>query len=155
MVDLIRQQGFFPGGFIAVGNEKEKIRSGFTLVDLKSADSILLGSTTYQEGWQVAGRYYFNPEALQFGNRILDPKHLEGCPLVVIDEIGPLEVKNQGWAGAIEQLISSESVPQLWVVRQALVQKIIRKWNVGDVVVFDLSKDPAELVANTILASRS
>jgi len=66
--------------------------------------------------------------------------------LVVIDEVGPMEMNDQGWAESIARLCQSGQLPQLWVVRKSLVEKAARKWNVGNVFIFDITKDPVETV---------
>ncbi len=153
LVESLQIKGFVIGGFISEGIMEESIRTGFRLRDIRSAASVVLCQTTYQEDWGQTGRYYFNPEVFDFGNSILDPLHLEACDLVLIDEIGHLEVHNQGWSSAIERLSARLSTPQVWIVRKSLVHKIIRKWNVGDLYLFDIEIDDFEEVEKMLLTT--
>jgi hypothetical protein len=57
-----------------------------------------------------------------------------------------MEMNDQGWAESIARLCQSSQLPQLWVVRKSLVEKTARKWNVGNVYIFDITKDPVEAV---------
>jgi nucleoside-triphosphatase THEP1 len=85
------------------------------------------------------------------GNTILNSIPDE-AKLIVIDEIGPLELGGDGWAPAIEQLVSHSSRPMIWVVREHLVEKIARKWTVGEIYHFMLHESPrAEEVEEVIL----
>jgi nucleoside-triphosphatase THEP1 len=69
---------------------------------------------------------------------------------LVIDELGPMEINNKGWAPAIEKVVKQNAVAQLWVVRKKLVNPIMRKWNIGNVIVFELGTDSAEYIAENI-----
>jgi hypothetical protein len=57
-----------------------------------------------------------------------------------------MELNNQGWAESISRLCQSGNPVQLWVVRKSLVEKAARKWNAGNVFVFDIAEDPVDLV---------
>ena len=87
-------------------------------------------------------------------NEILKSDNVADKQLIVIDEIGPLEVRGQGWCRAIDELTDNFTIPHLWVVRKSLVQKISRKWNIGDAWVFDIAdsslKDVVEKLAELI-----
>ncbi|MEI6275920.1 MAG: nucleoside-triphosphatase [Prolixibacteraceae bacterium] len=152
LVRLLQSAGLRTGGFLSAGTANDSERTGFRLIDIYTSKSIVMCEITHHEGWIQMGRYYFNPEAFEFGNSILNPLNLQGNQLVVVDEIGPLEMKNQGWSRAIDRLISKRSVSQLWIVRRSLLPKIVRKWNVGDVYVFDVVVDSVADAERSILA---
>ncbi len=151
LISILRNQGFRPGGFLSFGIDEPNGRAGFNLIDIDTSDSIILCKTTFKKEWAQTGRYYFNPEAVEFGENSLNPDHLTGTDLIIIDEIGPLELTNQGWSHGIEQLCSSHPSPQLWVVRKKLVKQICRKWTVGDVYIFDLQQDTGDTIVKFIL----
>ena len=56
--------------------------------------------------WIRFGRYCFNPEAFEQGNVQLEQMVEKNPDLVLLDEIGPLELQNLGWAPAIDLLLS-------------------------------------------------
>ena len=144
-------KGYCAGGFLSVGMDEGSNRMGFQLVELGSSESVFLSQTTFKEGWSRTGRYFFNPKAIEFGKRILNPDNLRGKDFVLIDEIGPLELNNQGWFTAIEELCTNYPIPQIWVVRKSLVSQVIKKWRIGDVYVYDLKLDGIEAIQATIL----
>jgi nucleoside-triphosphatase THEP1 len=137
-------------GFLAIGINTDTKRTGFILHDIESAEQIPLCSKRFDETSLSFGRYYFNPEALLKGAEILSDKNLSDKQLIVIDEIGPLELSGQGWSNAIENCTKKYPIPQLWVVRKSVVKKISRKWNVGNIFIFDISHDTiADATAKT------
>jgi nucleoside-triphosphatase THEP1 len=155
IIQSLQTRGLRCKGFLSVGTEANNVRTGFNLLDINTSESIILCKTTYQQGWRQTGRYFFNPDAIEFGNKILDPQHLLEADLLVIDEIGPMELNNQGWSEAIGLLCHSLSTPQLWMVRENLVKQVVRKWSVGDIRIFHLKQDSVERIEQSIIADGS
>jgi nucleoside-triphosphatase THEP1 len=145
-----RERGLVPGGILAPGSFKEEQKEGFWLEDVSTGKRWLLSSRTPSEGWKRYGHYYFNPETLQEGHKILIKAADAKADLIIIDEVGPLEMSNGGWAPSIERLCETTTAPQLWAVRSSLADKAARKWNVGDVYLFELAHDSIEDVMQTI-----
>jgi nucleoside-triphosphatase THEP1 len=138
--DLLKQK-IRVAGFISIGLDNDGARTGFILEEIGSSRQIELCSDKANEKRFKLGRFYFNQEALSFGNEILKPDNLSDKQLIVIDEIGPLEIKGLGWSYAIDKSTQSLITPQLWVVRKSLVKKIVRKWNIGNVYIFNINED--------------
>ena len=142
----IKSAGFLAKVIYDGGN-----RTGYQLKDLSSDQSELLCTIEEQADWEHYGKFYFNPDAQKVGNTILNNIPQE-AKLIVIDEIGPLELGGDGWASAIEQLVNQSSRPMIWVVREHLVEKIARKWTVGEIYHFMLNESPrAEEVEELVL----
>lgn len=141
LVKILREKGIRTGGFLATGIHTHGQRTGFNLVDLKTDREIPLCSTTPDENRIRYGRYYFDPRAFEEGRQLLTPDNLQDCDLVILDEVGPLELNNQGWNESIEQLCSAKKPLQLWVIRKSLVKAASRKWNTANLYVFDISED--------------
>ena len=139
IISELKRRRIKVAGFFSIGIDENGIRNGFNLSDIESGKLIELCSDKKDEKRLRLGRFYFNPEALSLGNEILKPANIADKQLIVIDEIGPLEVKGQGWCRAIDDLTVNFTIPQLWVVRKSLVQKISRKWNIGDAYIFDIA----------------
>jgi nucleoside-triphosphatase THEP1 len=138
-------------GFLSIGLNENGVRIGFNLVDINSSGQIELCSDKKDDKRLKLGRFYFNYEALAFGNKILNPNNLAGNQLIVIDEIGPLELNGQGWSNSINNITSQYTIPHLWVVRKSLVQKISKKWNIGNAYVFDITDSNIEEVEKKLI----
>jgi len=146
LVKELKEKGYRVGGFLAIGIHEQDKRTGFDLLDIRNSRQFELCKDTPHENRIKSGRYYFNPAGLAEGNELIALNNLKEKQLVVIDEVGPMEMNDQGWAESIARLCQSGQLPQLWVVRKSLVEKAVRKWNVGNVFIFDITKDPVEAV---------
>ncbi len=150
IVDLLKQKNISPGGFLSTGIHTDGKRTGFRIESLKDGTSVELCTTNPMKGWQKTGKYYFNPDGISFGRSLLAPSQVKDVQLVIIDEIGPVELGGQGWAVSIEELVEKTSITQLWSVRKSLVDKVSRKWNISEYQVFEAGKNTAEEVVNSL-----
>jgi nucleoside-triphosphatase THEP1 len=141
-------------GFLSEGVHSGGKRTGFNLTDLKTGESTELCRTDDRYEGPKQGDYRFNPAALVMGENILGSSLIGGTEVIIIDEIGPIEISGKGWYSAIEKLCSSTSVPQIWTVRRSLVEKAVRRWNTGTVHIIDAGltdvKETASLVFSSI-----
>jgi nucleoside-triphosphatase THEP1 len=151
VVENLQKRNIPIAGFLSIGINDKKERKGFDLLDIQTYRQIELCTKEVNEGWLNYGPYYFNPEGIKTGNEILNITNLTGKHLVITDEIGPVELDNQGWSNAIEKIIGTSMITHLWVVRRSLVKKVIRKWNTGDVYLFDIKESSPEEVGNKIM----
>ena len=137
--DLLEQK-IRIAGFLSLAINKNNIRTGFNLFDIESSEQTELCSTVKDESRIKFGQYYFNNDAILKGNEILNTENLSDKQLIVIDEVGPLELSGNGWCSAIENITRSIAIPQLWVVRKSIVKKIARKWNIGNAYILDITE---------------
>ena len=150
IVSDLHAQNIRIAGFFSVGINENGMRTGFNLVDIESSRQIELCSDKKNEKLIKFGRYYFNSDAISLGNEILNLDNLSDKQLIVIDEVGHLELNGQGWSNAIENITGNITVPQLWIVRKSLVQKCSRRWNIGNAFIFDITENSIQEVENKI-----
>lgn len=138
------------GGFIAPGEFENYRRSSFKILDLETGLSKPLCSIHFTEG-EKTGPFRFDQNGQLFGQSLLDPENLKNKDFVIIDEIGPLEMKGEGWAPSIDKLMNDADYTLIWIVRKSLVNQVIEKWHLIDVELIDIKQqNPAE-VAQSLL----
>ncbi|MBN2893951.1 MAG: hypothetical protein JXL97_18930 [Bacteroidales bacterium] len=149
LTKILKEKDVSIGGFIAKGHVKEGKRSGFSIVDLHSGKEMLLSSVE-KIGETKIGKFYFDSNALEFGKNITSYENISKDRFVVIDEIGPLELKSQGWSSVVEQIFESPEIMQIWAVRKDLVNSVLRRFAVSEATIFDIKNDDIESVIEII-----
>ncbi len=147
----LKAEGLTVSGFIAHGFWNNNERAGFELENIQTGEKIILCQTNPAKGWDKFRKFYFNPEGFAFGNRVLDPANLEKTDFIAIDEVGPFELKNRGWAQAIKLLLHNIDKPMIWVVRKSLIEEILSHFNINDFTILDVNvaeNENAELISN-------
>ena len=138
-------------GFLAIAKNRDGKRCGFDLMEVGKSGTIELCSDKPDEKRQSFGKYYFNPEAIDTGKSLLSPENLSGKQAAVVDEIGPLELRGEGWSSAIDGICQSSGILQIWVVRKGIIDAVLKKWNAGKAFIFDIATDTEDEAVNLIM----
>jgi nucleoside-triphosphatase THEP1 len=137
-------RGISIAGFYSEGIQEDGQRVGFDLIDITTGQRMVISRKIPSDGWIRYGHYHFNPAVFRKEGEMLFSRAQEGADLLVIDEIGPLEMNDSGWSFVIEQICVTSDLPMIWVVRKSMVERAASKWNVGDIFVFDIEEDKEE-----------
>lgn len=147
----LKAKGIKTAGFFSLGVHENNQRIGFDLVDLLTGQQLVISRNLYQEGWIKQSHYYFDPSAFQHESELLWQQVEAGTDILIIDEVGPLELNDSGWNQFIETICREKPVPMIWIVRKSLVRQVARKWNVGDVYIFNIDENKDEELLELIL----
>ncbi|TVQ16033.1 MAG: hypothetical protein EA361_04840 [Bacteroidetes bacterium] len=143
-------EGYHIRGFITKGNTNDNYRNAYSIKNLQTAEEEKLCSTEPDKTKPNFGRFYFEKRGMEKGNRIIVESISIPTDLLIIDELGPMEMNNECWASAIEKIVEKNVCAQFWVIRKRLVKPFMRKWNVGNIILFDLEQDTLDQIVETI-----
>lgn len=135
------------GGLIspAVFDGSRKI--AIDTIDLKSGIRKRLAElrTAHQTDLETQ-RWSFYSEVVNWGNKVL--KEAVPCDLLLIDELGPLELlRGEGWVIGLEVIQNADYSTALIVIRPSLVEEAARLWQVSRIIDLDrVSLDSSKIV---------
>jgi nucleoside-triphosphatase THEP1 len=92
-------------GFLTYPILKRGERTGFYIVDQKTAEREVLASENFSDG-PVLGRFHFSPDGIAFGLRALRRRG----DLCVVDELGRLELRGEGFFDAVPLLKKERTI---------------------------------------------
>ncbi len=148
---LARKRGYRCGGLLTpaiFSPEGNKI--GIEALDLLSGRSWLLARTDRPMDGPQIGPYHFEARALQRCLTVIDQAAQE-CDLLVIDEIGPLELEqNKGLTPALD--ILPHTPRALVVVRHALLDRLSAHLNGVEMAVFTATEENRDALPDRIAA---
>jgi len=146
---LLKEKEITPAGFLAEGVVEGNEKKGYRLRDLTSGETRPFGEVRKRKGRIHTGRFTFNRDAFRWGEHLLwGAVTGDGRTVIIIDEVGPLELKGKGWAGALERLLRESGRPQVWAVRARAREAVTRAWNFTPAAVIEIGKNtPEELVS--------
>ncbi len=128
-------------GFLSVAIIRNKEILGYDLYDLKNEQYIPYIRREGEEGWERIGSYFFIPGALvNAKDQILQSR---GVNILVVDEIGPLELKGEGLWLALRQTLSSPPEGLILVVRKSILKDFLHRLRGREVRVFDIEEKDA------------
>jgi len=142
-----RKIGVQVDGILATGTFIENQRDTFSLIHIREGQSYELAAREKKPGWFSYRRYFFNPSAFERGLDILTKGLAENNDILVLDEIGPMELGGRGWYRALQVLDRNYRIPQVWVVREKILGEVRDRWNIPEENVFHIKKyRPVELL---------
>lgn len=151
LVSFLKENNSNPSGIIAKKIYKGSELSGYDLMDIASGESKRFLRIDEKCGTEKIGKYTICPEGLAFGEKILNESALKNN-LVLVDEVGQLELVGRGWSVNIEKLISADA-RVIFVVRDEFVKRVMDKWNLSDAAVFKISDIDFRDAGKTIMRS--
>ena len=137
-------------GFIAEGEWENDSRKSFSVIDINTGEKKLLCTDEPREGYVPAGRFYFNPDALEFGESIL-LRAESGC-LLVIDEIGKFELEDRIWADTFRKILKSSKYYLLFTVRRKFLDDVIYYFSIDNPLVFSCDQEE-DAIMKTIMGN--
>ncbi len=131
LVDSLLQHGIKVGGFYTVEVKKNDKRLGFEIVDISTGKRGVLAGVEQESKIRV-GKYGIKVEDLEgIGVRALE-HGLENCQVLIIDEVGPMELKSELFRKVARQVLDSDK-PTVFTVHykssDELVNEVKRKSN--------------------------
>ncbi len=115
------------GGIIAHGIDKNNERLGFEIEDIYTGKKHQLCTTTQKPDSIKIGRFWFFEEGFRFGRKAIET-NINDLDLLVIDEIGYLELKGKGWFSSIEKAMQNQDLDMIWVVRKRILEEVMKQW---------------------------
>jgi nucleoside-triphosphatase THEP1 len=151
LVGLLKENNISTGGILAPRIMENGQTIGYDLLDL--TENLTCSFLRLHDGkaGETIGRYFISNEGIHFGNEALSvAKNLEN-KLVVIDEIGKLELSDRGWAPALNELLATSDNHLILSVRDSFVEQIIEKWGIEQNIIFQIHESESEEVLMKIL----
>jgi len=144
-IDWLGRHGFSVGGILSPGILKHGRRAGFNTIDLltgKETSFARLSRHRSFKGGERVGDYTISRDGILFACSAIEIAVDNKCDLVVIDEVGILELRGKGLMPAVELALAS-AVNVLLVVRSSLKEALQRRFPKCEfTVIADLTQLP-------------
>ncbi len=111
-------------GFYSPKHYVEGVFAGYNLVNIESRAEIPFIRLRSEPGWIKFRRFNFNPQAFAAGEAIIEAAG--GADILIIDEMGPLEISGGGFMGAVSQAFERYESSMVIVCRDYIVDDLIR-----------------------------
>lgn len=138
LIDQLTKEGVSVGGFYQkrIVNDSETI--GYDLVEISSGKHFEFLRTSGTEMDSRVGKYFIRNEVFTSGNSIL--KNAKE-PVVFVDEIGKMEIKNEGWYAAFHKLLEKNNSIIIASFRKELLNNLQSHFQLTDSQVFDIDAE--------------
>jgi nucleoside-triphosphatase THEP1 len=136
VVRELKEQKHRVDGFLSEAVWEKEEMVGYDLFDLKKDRAIPFIRRTGEKEWQKVGSYFFIPQSLaEAENIILGGKEAD---ILVVDEVGPLELSGKGFWPVLKQVISQPLNSYILVTRKNILEDFLAKLGKYKVKIFDI-----------------
>ncbi len=122
------QENLKISGIIAKGLWKNDIRHGFDLIDLSTGKKVPLARQQKSSSENQVTRFEFFESGLKFGSKALAKEKCVNAKIIFVDEVGKLELAQDGWAPMLFPLLSIKTAVHIWVVRENFIEAVCKTW---------------------------
>lgn len=143
LVHLLRKEDVTVAGILAEGLWEKGVRSGFNLIDLFDGITAPLSSRIPDDGLHEGIPFVFYEAGVEAGMNALSPEKCKGADVVIIDEVGFLELQGKGWASCLPRLLELDGVVHVWAVRRKLLDKVRAAWGLAAASVVSVEESDA------------
>lgn len=143
------ERGVSVAGFVqpAIVEDDEKI--GFLIRDAATSEVVELARRAAPGEGRHGTSFYFSDRGFELGSRALD--RAGSGTVLVIDELGPVELRGGGHWPAVERALrTAELGGMVVVVRRTLVPALVEALDAADVVVVDLEYTDGDPIATVV-----
>ena len=153
VVEELGERGIPVAGFLqpAILSDGEKI--GFRIQDAATGETVELARRVPPGDGKFGTSFTFLDEGFDLGRRAL--QQIAPGSVLVIDELGPVELRGDGHWPAVERALTSFDIGGLVVVvRRTLVPALVEALDAADVVLVDLEEagvDPLSVVIDALV----
>jgi nucleoside-triphosphatase THEP1 len=152
LIENLKRKNIRIGGIYTQKIFENEERIGYDVVDAKTSTAETFLRINHCETCEKIGIFSIFPEGVKKGKESLHPEKTADDQLVVIDEVGMLELNGKGWAKQLNNLIQSGKNHLLIAVRDEFSEEVLKKWNIQHATVFEVPVN-ASIIENKILDS--
>jgi len=138
LIDYFRKNNIKAGGILSERVMADSQTTGYDVVNIETGEKEVLLRQNEECGYEKIGRFTICPKGLTMGKTILSSLVLSGNMIVIIDEVGLLELRNDGWSDSIAELLDKSENHILITVRTSFVDEVVKKWDLKDAVIFSI-----------------
>jgi nucleoside-triphosphatase THEP1 len=145
----LKEEGIWAGGILAPRIMEGDMTAGYDVLDISSQIRVPFLRLKNAEIKGVE-RFTQLEEGYMEGLKALDPDNNRDNHVIIIDEVGPLEMRDEGWAGRISELLKINEWQIILVVRKNLVDEVIRKFSIKDPAIYGVGPDNYSKLLNEV-----
>jgi nucleoside-triphosphatase THEP1 len=123
-------------GFLSEAVLERQELVGYDLLDIKKEESIPFIRKEGERDWQRVGQFSFIPQGLARAKEIIFRSKEDA--LLIVDEVGPLELGRRGLWPALGEVILKPSKSSLLVIRENILEDFLAVLGKSGVKVLDI-----------------
>jgi nucleoside-triphosphatase THEP1 len=144
------QKGNIPVSGIYSSRLMEKeTTTGYDIVTISTNQAYKFLRNNGDSSQSKIGNFYIYEEGLMEGNRELQ---INNSQIIIIDEVGKLELSEKGWFDAVKHLIENPKNHLILSVRDDFVTQVVERFRIRNTIILNVSEKIQTDFYSTIIA---
>jgi nucleoside-triphosphatase THEP1 len=140
LLHKLRDKELLIGGFYAPRIMQDGKTLGYDLVSVETENKLSFLRIQHNGEPGGIGKFKIDTETLEQGKRILSTENCRKKDVVIIDEIGRLELQGRGWSSCLENLLAKPDLSLIITVREDLLNLVLEKFEIRNFFVYPVSE---------------
>jgi nucleoside-triphosphatase THEP1 len=119
LIEITRNRGYTCSGFLTY----KAADKGIIIEDVQTGERETLASINNVYNGPRTAKYFFNPQGIDFGIRVID-KGISSA-IMLVDEIGHLELRGEGFAKVLELVKVGKVKDCVLIIRKELLPALL------------------------------
>ena len=125
--------------------------TGYDVVNAETGEKTIFLRENEECGSEKIGRFTISPEGLALGRSVLHSLIMKENSIVIVDEVGMLELKDGGWSEGISELLKTPAKNIVLSVRNTFVNEVKIKFGISEAIIFNISETDFQDAGRLIL----
>lgn len=151
IVEILKNQNISTGGILSPRIVENGTTIGYDIVDIRTNEREAFLRKTGDEKLPKIGSYSILPGGIKKGRKALKNSQNTN-QVVVLDEVGRLELNNKGWTENIKSLLNGPKCNLILSVRDKFMEEVIEKWYLKDYTILHVSDN--DYITNSNIIAR-
>lgn len=153
IIITLKSEGYSIGGLLSEAVYSGEKKSGYDILDissgikkpfLRSLEGLGIGDNDISH--LRVGKFTVIEEGLEFGKRVLSSNTLLENDIIIIDEIGHMELRGLIWSDCLSNLLLSKHKTVVLVIREKLLENVLAKFKIIPKNIFYPDDDADKIV---------
>ncbi len=149
LTGLLKERGIRTGGILALRIMEEGKTTGYDISDIRTGERTPFLRHTGDATTGVE-RFTLDEAGYRAGLRALGTSANRTVDVVIIDEVGPLEMRGQGWSDSIRGLMYETGAVLIFAVRKSLTLEVTDKFGIKTAGIIDVTNGDVVRFADEI-----
>lgn len=151
LTSILKGKNIRVAGFVSERIMQGSETTGYNVTNIETGAGTNFLSTGKSHGSGTIGKFNLCEEGLHEGRKILHSQLHGRDRLVIIDEVGMLEINDGGWSENIELLVKKSHNNLLLSVREQFVEKVVEKYGLTKPLIINIKNSTPEQASEIFL----
>ena len=151
LVEFFKGNNINTCGIISERVMTDSHTTGYDVINIETGEKTIFLRQNEEYGSEKIGRFTISPEGLAMGRAVLHSLIMKENSIVIVDEVGLLELKDRGWSEGISELLKTPAKNIILTVRNTFINEVKIKFGISEAIIFNISDTDYQDAGRVIL----